>query len=118
MARSGKAIPQRDAFEYARSLPAQARTDTSGCYVFKCLPFGNCPISCGYLCGGPASLCWGASTIPFGFCALPLGYVGPHYLSLKQDMAVVVVDAEKKTLACYPGVGDSRTQCCTCYKLA
>jgi hypothetical protein len=41
----------------------------------------------------------------------------PYYLSLKQDMAVVVVDQEKKTLACYAGVGNDCGQCCMCYKM-
>lgn len=108
------AVPTTQA--YARSIPREARTDTSGCYVHKCLACGGMPVGCAYHCGGE-SLWLGFSTYPFMCCSLPLGFTDPYYLSFKQDMTVVVVDEEKKTLACYGGVGNTCDQCCVCYKL-
>jgi len=91
--------------------------DTSGCYVHKCLPCGGLPLGCAYHCGG-TSLWFGLSTYPFMCCSLPLQFVSDtYYLSFKQDMAVVMVDQEKKTLACYGGVNNGCDQCCVCVKL-
>ena len=116
MARAGEGIRQADAFNYARGLSPAAAQDTSGCYAFRCLGCNNATVAYAYVCGGP-SLWWGCSTIPFGCLSLPLDFVGPYYLSCKQDGAVVVVDEENKTLACYPGLGPEKQQCCTCYRV-
>ncbi len=109
MARSRAKIPWDDALQYAGSLSREQRTDTAGCYIYRCVPCGNFPLACGYTCGGEAfSYC--LSTIPFGCCALPMRFVDPYYQSMKRDGEVLVVDAERKTLACYSG----KTHCCYC----
>lgn len=93
------------------------------------LPGGNAtrcgkagiPVSCSYNfgLGGSKYLCWSVNTIPFGCFAMPLEYEqGARYVSLKRDAVVMVVDDERRTLACYPGVGVEKTQCCLCEKIA
>ena len=102
MSRASDVMPQEDALAYASRLTPSQRMDVGGCYVVRCVPCGLCPVGLHYACGGSA-LDWGCGTTPFACCALPMPFVDPDFRSLKQDCTVVVVDAAKQTLACYPG---------------
>jgi hypothetical protein len=43
-------------------------------------------------------------------------FVDPYFRSPKRDCVVVVVDAAKQTMACYPGER-ARDPCCVWHKL-
>jgi hypothetical protein len=108
-------MPQEDALAYASKLTPSQRMDVGGCYLVRCVPCGLCPVGLHYVCGGSA-LCWGCGTTPFACCSLPMPFVDPYFRSLKRDFTVVVVDAAKQTMACYPGER-ARDPCCVWHKL-
>ena len=98
----GDVMPQTEALAYASALPPVQRSDVSGCYCLKCVPCGSFPIATHCVCGGD-SLCWGCGTIPFACCSIPMPFIDPYFRSIKRDCTVMLVDAERGTLACYPG---------------
>ena len=57
-------------------------------------------------------MCWSLNTYPFGCCSLPMQRDWKEYVSIKNDIKVVVIDKETNTLACFSGV-----QCCYCQPL-
>jgi len=115
MSRASDVMPQEDALAYASKLTPSQRMDVGGCYLVRCVPCGLCPVGLHYVCGGSA-LCWGCGTTPFACCSLPMPFVDPYFRSPKRDFTVVVVDAAKQTMACYPGER-ARDPCCVWHKL-
>ena len=89
MSRKGEAIPLGAAVAYCESLPPERRVPRSGCYVYEC---GSVPVSCGYHFASDSCLSWNLTTVPFGCFAAPLGYENPTYVSLKRDVAMILVD--------------------------
>ena len=45
----------------------------------------------------------GCGTTPFACFEIPMPFIDPYFRSIKRDGAVMVVNAEDQTLACYPG---------------
>ena len=116
MSRASDVMPQEEALAYASKLTPSQRMDVGGCYLVRCVPCGLCPVGLHYACGGSA-LCWGCGTSPFLCCSLPMPFVDPYFRSSpKRDCTVVVVDAAKQTLACYPGER-ARDPCCLWQKI-
>jgi hypothetical protein len=111
----GDVMPQSEALAYASALPRAQRSDVSGCYCLKCVPCGSFPIGAHCVCGGDA-LCWGCGTIPFACFAIPMPFIDPYFRSVKRDCTVMLVDAERGTLACYPGE-KAEKPCCIWSKL-
>jgi hypothetical protein len=111
----GDVMPQTEALAYASALPPAQRSDVSGCYCLKCVPCGLFPIATHCVCGGD-SLCWGCGTIPFACCSIPMPFIDPYFRSIKRDCTVMLVDAERGTLACYPGE-KAEKPCCIWSKL-
>ena len=60
---------------------------------------------------------WNLTTVPFGCFAAPLGYENPTYVSLKRDVAMILVDERKSTVACYGGTSKAKTPCCLCRRV-
>lgn len=114
MSRKGEAIPLGAAVAYCESLPPERRVPRSGCYVYEC---GSVPVSCGYHFASDSCLSWNLTTVPFGCFAAPLGYENPTYVSLKRDVAMILVDERKSTVACYGGTSKAKTPCCLCRRV-
>ena len=114
MSREGEPIPLGAAVAYCESLPPERHIPRSGCYVYKC---GSVPVSCGYHVASASCLSWNLTTIPFGCFAAPLGYENPEYVSLKRDVAMILVDEQKSTVACYGGTSRAKTPCCLCHRV-
>ena len=47
-------------------------------------------------------MCWSLNTYPFGCCSLPMQRDWKEYVSIKNDIKVVVID-KANTLACFSG---------------
>mmetsp|Transcript_22413 Transcript_22413/g.45328 ORF Transcript_22413/g.45328 Transcript_22413/m.45328 type:complete len:131 (-) Transcript_22413:314-706(-) len=107
-------LNQKDALDYAKSLPADKRPAKSGCYVIRCMKCGGCPVACSYNLSCGDCLWPGISTIPFG-CFICLGMTQEgYYTNIKGDTVVSKVDEENETLACF--AKNCGPPCCYCVR--
>jgi len=110
-----RVLTHKESHVLAEGIKSRSAVPKSGCYVHYCVYCGGergCPIGMSYNRFTRESMCWSLNTYPFGCCALPMQRDWKEYVSIKNDIKVVVIDKETNTLACFSGV-----HCCYCQPL-
>jgi len=110
-----RVLTHKESHRLAKGIKSSSALPKSGCYVHYCVYCGGergCPIGMSYNRFTRESMCWSLNTYPFGCCALPMQRDWKEYVSIKNDIKVVVIDKETNTLACFSGV-----HCCYCQPL-
>ena len=108
-------LTHKESHRLAKGIKSSSALPKSGCYVHYCVYCGGergCPIGMSYNKFTREIMCWSLNTYPFGCCSLPMQRDWKEYVSIKNDIKVVVIDKETNTLACFSGV-----QCCYCQPL-
>ena len=110
-----RVLTHKESHRLAKGIKSSSALPKSGCYVHYCVYCGGergCPIGMSYNKFTREIMCWSLNTYPFGCCSLPMQRDWKEYVSIKNDIKVVVIDKETNTLACFSGV-----QCCYCQPL-
>ena len=110
-----RVLTHKESHRLAKGIKSSSAVPKSGCYVHYCVYCGGergCPIGMSYNKFTREIMCWSLNTYPFGCCSLPMQRDWKEYVSIKNDIKVVVIDKETNTLACFSGV-----QCCYCQPL-
>jgi hypothetical protein len=110
-----RVLTHKESHVLAEGIVSRSAVPKSGCYVHYCVYCGGergCPIGMSYNRFTRESMCWSLNTYPFGCCSLPMQRDWKEYVSIKNDIKVVVIDKETNTLACFSGV-----HCCYCQPL-